>query len=601
MLDMRGVDVETPAGEDGTCQPLVVLSVDGVLTHRRDVTRAAIEELFSRPFVGAGVVTELSVLSRHAGTVVPAFRALARGNVHDVLTRQKYRDIAAGVKRGKVSLGVVAPLHGQRKLAAEGDEWRLRYGELIDTPLAYWPKAALDYASEDSRILVPIFESQDLDAPDGLYVDTARRARAHWALHLSSLFGMPVDQTAVEAFARTLDELYEAERAKMIAAGFMRPNGTRNKIAAMQHAAAVGVTRKTAAGKVSLTKQGCDESGDADLEAWAEFEHLGKLKTTFVKMLRGTRRLRPRYDELLITGRTSASKPNIQQLPRAPGIRECCVPDPGCCLISVDVDKAELCALAQIELEILGRSKLADAIRAGKCPHLMLGAELLAMPFDEFAARYKAGDEVVADARQDVKPGNFGFSVDMAPEVYVKYCAGQGRKITLQTARRVKTAWKRAWPTTVEFQQKVKNLLRRSKGFVRHPVSGLLRGGLRFTQAANGFFQERVASAMLDALWVLTCLQWGIEVEGFDSEHFAALEGTRTCAFIHDEVIVMCRVDLASTVARLVREVVERVVQRWMPDVPITAGAVAMMRWSKKAKATFNEAGELIPWVPKAA
>jgi hypothetical protein len=100
---------------------------------------------------------------------------------------------------------------------------------------------------------------------------------------------------------------------------------------------------------------------------------------------------------------------------------------------------------------------------------------------------------------------------------------------------------------------------------------------------------------------VLTCLQWGIAVEGFDSEHFAPLVGTRTSAFIHDEVIVMCPLDRVPAVARLVREVVERVVQKWIPRVRITAGAVAMLRWSKKAKATYNEAGELIPWAPKAA
>lgn len=605
MRDLRGVDVETPASDDGTCQPLVVLSVDGELTHHRDVTRRTVEELFARPFVGAGVVTELAVLSRHAGTVGPAFESLARGDVYDVLTRQKYLDIAAGRKRPKVSLEVVAPLHGQRKLAEAGDVWRLRYGELYDVPLVLWPSDAAAYAREDSRILVPIFDSQEAAGPDGVFVDQHRRACGHWALHLSSLFGLPVDQAAVDVFARNLEELWLAARQRLVDAGFMRSNGRRNKGAALEHAARVGVTARAPSGKaLSIKRQNCLDSGDPLLAAWADFEHLGKLKTTFVAMLRRSRRLRPRYDELLSTARVSASKPNIQQLPRAPGIRECCVADPGHCLISCDVDKAELCALGDIELEILGTSKLAEAINATPSidPHCLLGAELLQLTFAEFMRRYDAGDAETIDARQDVKPANFGLPVGMSAETYVAYARGQGRDLSLQRSRKVVAAWRRAWPTTVAYQEAVKRLLARTKGRVRHPMSGLLRGRLRFTQAANGFFQERVATAMLEVMWVLACLQWGQAhlVDGFDAEHFTPLVGTRTVAFIHDEVIVQCRIDAASEVANLVREVVERVVQKWIPRVRITAGTVAMMRWSKKAKPTFDAEGRLIPWEPKA-
>lgn len=600
---VRGADTETVALTDGTCQPLVVLSVDGVLTHRRDVSANVIDELFESGTVWAHAPTDLAVLSRHRGSVVPAFRALAGRRVFDVLSRQKYIDIAAGRKRGKVGLDVVAALHGQQKLTAEADEWRMRYGELWDVPLHMWPASASAYASNDSRILRPIFDSQERHAEriEGLFADQHRRACAHWALHLSSLFGMPIDQQAVDVFASNLEELWVARRAELAAAGLIRPNGTRNKLAALEHAARVGVTAKAPSGKaLSLSKQHCLDSGDPLLIAWSDFEHLGKLKTTFVAMLRRQKRLRPRYDELLITGRVSASKPNIQQLPRAPGIRECCVPDPGCCLISVDVDKAELCATGDLELEICGESRLAEVINAGKDPHRMLAASVLAISYDDFERRFAADDEVCIDARQDSKPGSFGFLVDMAPEVYVKYCRGQGRELTLERARQVKAAWRKLYPTTVAYQRAVKRLIDRTKGNVRHPISGLLRGRLRFTQAANGFFQERVASAMLEATWVLTCLQWGFPVDGFDAERFAPLVGTRTAAFIHDEVIVMCPIDTASQVATLIREVVERVVQQWIPRVKITAGAVAMMRWSKKAKATFDADGRLIPWVPKA-
>ena len=64
--------------------------------------------------------------------------------------------------------------------------------------------------------------------------------------------------------------------------------------------------------------------------------------------------------------RTSCAKPNLQQLPKSGGVRECFVARPGALLCSVDYNQLELCTLAQVCLEAFGpgSSKMADAILA---------------------------------------------------------------------------------------------------------------------------------------------------------------------------------------------------------------------------------------------
>ena len=56
----------------------------------------------------------------------------------------------------------------------------------------------------------------------------------------------------------------------------------------------------------------------------------------------------PRYTTMVLTGRTSCSGPNIQQMPRKAGFREIFRPSPGHFLLAVDYKFIELVALAAI-------------------------------------------------------------------------------------------------------------------------------------------------------------------------------------------------------------------------------------------------------------
>src|SRR5262249_25931349 len=79
--------------------------------------------------------------------------------------------------------------------------------------------------------------------------------------------------------------------------------------------------------------------------------------------------IHPNYNPLVRTGRTSCSRPNIQNLPRKGGFREAFIPSPGHLFLVVDFSFIELRTLAAECLARYGRSRLAEAIREGIDPH----------------------------------------------------------------------------------------------------------------------------------------------------------------------------------------------------------------------------------------
>jgi DNA polymerase-1 len=108
------------------------------------------------------------------------------------------------------------------------------------------------------------------------------------------------------------------------------------------------------------------------------------------------------------SGRTSWSDPNLQNPPRAGGVRECFVPRPGFVFVAVDYDTLELRALAQVCLDLFGWSKMADRLNAGEDLHAALGARFLGIDYDAFMKLREAGDEDAKKARQNAKGFNFG-------------------------------------------------------------------------------------------------------------------------------------------------------------------------------------------------
>jgi DNA polymerase family A len=553
---------------------------------------AFLHRAFAGPTTFAFSAYDLAVMAQAFPSLLrPIFAALDRGDVHDVLTRAKLLRIANGTFRGDVKQGLGEVAQALLGVGKADDEYRKRYGEFHDVPLEDWPALAREYAAKDPELTALVHYEQDQRDDDGALACEAMHVRAQWALYLCSLQGIRVDKDAVEALDRSIDRRWLDARALLVRHGLVRDkDGSKDTKKAQQLLAQVYKEKGlpiplTDTGRVSLDALSTEGSGDPVLIAYSEYTSLVKMRGTFIANLKYWPRVRPRYDELLITGRTSASVFPIQQLPRQPGVRECLIADPGHCLISVDGDAAELVSFAQIQLDLFGESPLADCIRQGVSPHWVLAADMLGLDgadYREMAEKAKAHPEGEA-TKQMAKPGNFGFLGGMGAEKFVITQARAGMHYSLDKARWIRQLTFDRWGILRYLDWISAGLRGRKTGHCKH-ASGLVRSDLSFTQLANGWFQERTACVFKDALYDVT------------RAHFLDGMPGRPCAFLHDEILVSCHIKDAHEVGEFVAQAVIASSRKWCPDVPMTASPAAMLRFSKGAKSCYNNEGRLIPW-----
>lgn len=152
--------------------------------------------LFERETIWAGPSFDAAVLIEHEDDLVaPVFHAFKAGRIKDVLTREQLLDIANGTFNAwntkphtPYSLaGVVLRRLGIR---LDKDTWRLRYGELLDTPISQWPVDAQTYPKNDATSTLLVFEDQEtrrMDDDVDMLVDEDRViqpsvgfSRLHW-------------------------------------------------------------------------------------------------------------------------------------------------------------------------------------------------------------------------------------------------------------------------------------------------------------------------------------------------------------------------------------------------------------------------------------
>ncbi len=575
---------------------------------------------------------------------------IVRQMLIDIVTGQlKYRwDEETGeYKKTGYSLADLAMRLLQRVLPKEGT-WRLRYGSLDGVPIEEWPADARSYAIDDSITTDDCFWTQALMSNDdpqkqaiGGEIPTEDRAtREAWALWLMSAWGVRTDGELVSKLKIELQAeqdiaigklsasgIYKQDRKKTawskdmakiyaaVEAGFQaigeEPPRTATGRPQTDHETLERVPCAPCAGK-GVTDAGpcqvCNADGrdpelppdedqlpvgkNPDLQVLAASSKGAKLLNTYVPLLEHgcNHPICARFNVLVESNRTSCSGPNLQNPPRKGGVRQCFIPRPGFVYCSADYDTIELRSLAQACLDILGHSEMAIALRAGEDLHLNLAADFMGISREECKRRYDAGDKEVSDMRQMMKPANFGFPGGMQSDSFVDYAAGMGVKVDRGLAKRIHENWKRVWPEMAEYFSYIKNLVGpQNEGTVISPRSGFVRGGLRFTQAANHFFQSLTATGAKDALWNVTRECY--------TDPKSPLWGCRPVIFMHDEIITEMPEDRAAEAAERKQEIMVSVMQKWIPDIPIKAGPVLFRRWYKGAKAVKVD-GRLVPSKP---
>lgn len=637
-------------------------------------------------------VFDMAVACAFRPSLVPlVFKAYEEDRIRCTKIRQELIDIALGRKtinsnlvlfdeekgdwiRLEYSLAALMMRHFGKDRSVEKSDpkaWRLRYSELDDVPIKYWPKAAADYAIEDSEDALDLYWKQAeqarklgilSDVETGGLVDEGNQNRAHWSLHLASVWGMRTDPESVDKLEAKLLKAQAATRKRLIKAGFLKKKTAtkkereEGKIDLYENGKAMRWSKNmqrigmyierwnkrhkretvyTEADKprIATDKDTLTLTGSRLLKALSDGGGVDKILTTYVPALKHGRKfpITARFNVLVNSGRTSCSQPNLQNQPtgrRVGGTRECFVARPGYAYVSVDYKTQELKALAQICLWLFGRSRMAEVINAGRDLHLAMAASLLKVSYEEIDAAKNETDKFKKDKAFDEK-----LVLDFAAKIGVE--CQEVKETAKEVSKRIKRARDCAKVANFGFPgglgaQSLVDYARAGYGvdielgyayelkrewLATWPemqqyfnyVSAQI--GFDGNAKVRQFWSNRVRGGVGYCDGCNTFFQ-GLSADCSKRALFriskemycdvnSPLFGSRIVAFIHDEFFAEVPLNKLHDAAWRMAEIACQAMKEICPDVLIEAEPAACLRWYKEAELVTDNEGKLIPWEPK--
>lgn len=322
------------------------------------------------------------------------------------------------------------------------------------------------------------------------------------------------------------------------------------------------------------------------------------------------------------------------------GVRDCIVPPPGWIIYSIDYVGGELVTHAESCLKIVGFSKMGEALNAGMDVHSDFAADLLGIPYKSFDKKNKRHNAI----RGVGKVENFGNGGGMSAPTMVRQQRKQGpdtpceggpsmisdgkggfiegykglrfcvmvrnakscgdEKITewkdraipplcracVEVADELREAWFRKWPENRPYFKHVSAVTEHIGEIVQH-YSNRVRGGVKFTEAANGYFQSLLADIAGRA-------QCRVSYEQY-CDPSSVLYGSRSVVFAHDELLGVCREEVGHEVAMRVGEIMLEEFRKGCPNhaKACKVAPALMKRWYKAAEDVWVD-GRLVPWEP---
>lgn len=587
--------------------------------------------------VGVKTAYDMGVIARRWPKYLPlVFEAYDADGIVDTEIAFKFLDNFHGNLKDdkrRVSYGLAAS--AKRLLGAEvnkGEEtWRLRYGELMHVQIRDWPADARTYAEDDPLWALRIWRrivaecralEREHHLSHAILGNVPAQARASFAAVLSTAWGVHSDPIATADLELSAATQAARANARLKSSGLLKVYTSAKRAGEIQINAKTGLPKKDQKALQVLIGRLLSEHPeirdycktpdqlwsaaeedlsrfkglDAGIDAYLELAEVQKTLTTWIPMLRAgvTVPIHASVDVMKTTGRLSYFNPNLQQMPRKAGVRQCFIPRRRKIFCSIDYDGAELRAWAQVCLWMGIPNPMATMFQrdANADAHSMLAANMLGMSYEQ-VLKLKKTDQRVKDARQAAKPGNFGFLANMGIPTFIESnrCADPPMIFNEAEAWDLKRAFVRTWDAKKFF-----DAISRRMGFdetvrMLTPRSFRYRGKCTYTRLANGYFQSPVADGAKEGFYEVVKRQY--------TDRFWPGFGSRIVIFVHDESFSELDAEIAHEQAMAIRDVQVECLQRWLPDIPVTASPALQHRWDKGAEPVFDANGRLIPWTPK--
>ena len=349
----------------------------------------------------------------------------------------------------------------------------------------------------------------------------------------------------------------------------------------------------TSKGTVSTSRTVLFDCGDDLLRRWAEVGDKKTIWSTFIPALEKSFEsdgvLNTSFFPYSETGRVSARKPNLLNPPRSGGIRECIKAREGCTFIFCDYEANELRVLAQVLLDKLKKSRLAELYIEDPefDPHTYMACRRLKIPYEEGKRLKAEGDKELKSIRQLMKCCNFGFPGGMASRTFIEFAKGYGVVVTEAEADELKAFFFSQFPEIKEYLDRVGTQVNRYDGQGYLKRVGRVSGDRRFCQLANFYFQGLAAEGGLTAFAT-------VSREAYCNPD-SPLYGSRPVLFVHDEIIMESPLHKAHEAAMELKRIMEKSMGYFTPEIPSLAEPTLALRWWKGAYQKFDEQGRVVP------
>lgn len=554
-------DVETEPVRHDVRLPRPVV---GSFSYENDLPRigspdeiAALVRAHSGPLVGHNVSFDLAVL----GIEHEALGSEAR--LYDTAIRATLRGAISGdpaaadssLKRLAGNLGIALSGKGTVQLS-------FRVGaQLTDEQL--------QYAKEDITATRAVWQSQGADCR---VPDEERQTLLAASVFRMAREGVRIEVARVRGHIAKLERGKSALQSELKSYGIIQPRGSKKdpwKKSAVSEEIIQEFLRKAGATKYTETGEqlAADEeallaTGISELRRLVEYRKISKQITMFQAFDTGEGDVvRAYWKSLVVTGRISCSKPNLTNIPKQGGFRECLLPDEGEVWIDADFPALELRTWAYVCQKWLGRSSLLQTWREGKDPHWRTAATILRTPYDSVKAHPRADE-----TRQLAKVLNFGLPGGMYPKRLRNHLRSKGYPVGLYAATKLRNDWLKTYPEANEYFEYIDGLAEGDRFRVALPDNG--RERLCFQNDARNYpFQGLGSDVAKEAL------------------KLAQNAGLKVKALVHDQMLVSAPLREAQEVGRVLVQCMQRAGENICPTVPWEGIKFAIYpeRWVSKA------------------
>lgn len=365
-----------------------------------------------------------------------------------------------------------------------------------------------------------------------------------------------------------------------------------------------------------LTKKDMWKLSDLNIEdkfltSYVNYNHCVTYISTYFKdsFFKSDHRVHPRFNNVLKTGRTSCTRPNIQNLPSRDAkypLKNMYVADPGMLLCATDFSFIELVCLSESCIQRFGFSVLGDIINAGVDPHgwfagvrgglISSSIDFTKDPKEVEAMSKFLSENISKSDRNNSKAANFGFGGGMSARSFYRNCREQGIHISMEEAFDLREKWIDTFtemrlhfnPEEIKVQDSYKNnfymndindeedetedtdeskIDNNRKLYKATLINGMVRTNCTYNSALNVQFQGLAAYGVKKALW-------NVSIHGY-------LPRLRN--MIHDEILYVLYEDEIDEHVPYIEKLMIEGMRQATPHVKVKVETDIMRYWDKGA------------------